>query len=1106
MDRWNTLLRVLLATGFAGVTLAYAGVKDQLAPRTPYPGSLDALSGYQLADNQAPDTVAYSWIELRGDAGATWINDISNHDDGWSAARYPIGFNFPFFGAVHDSFRVAVNGFVQFTTATGSLSNAALPATNIAGPAICAHWDDQHLDRVITGGVNVIGYKNFGAYTVIEYDSTGIYSTSCTAPNNRLKYEVILFNDGKIKLQYNIIDVCNAADSSMTVGIQSNGSAGSAALQYCFGNGTTLTGPLPVSGRTVWFFPSIVNANDFAIEAITAPATGSYLPGEALSVSARIRNLGTSTQSATVRYRFNDGATVSETTAALAQYASEEHTFVTDITLPAVNGAYVLTVWSELPTDEYPANDTARVTISVFAGGSCASAIELNTAGPDSATWNNCGAGNNDPGVPCYATSYNDMLFRKDVAPGNTATFWISSLAWTSKYLDIAARWGGSCPGANTIDCFTASSTLNLNKRLTWTNSTGVTQTVYITVGNYSSGSANYCGNFKLAWQEQTCAAVEAPYSQGFETVPYVPVLPNCMTQENGNGVSPVWESYAALPRTGTKCATISSTAAGNDDWLFTPGINMEEGRDYLVSYWRRVGSANYLDSLEVKAGLAPTAAAMTITVAAMDSCMMTVYTQKLGSFSCSASGVYYLGWHNASKTASARTYIDDISIESSVPGCSAGTVTIISQTAADSVTLTANLGGIWYGGIPRYQWYSGMNCQTGVFIPGATTSSYTSYASGVFSCRVYVLDSTTCAACDSAFATVIDCAVPIALPLAEGFESAPPPALPFCWTQTDENGDGRYWKSSTNSPRSGSRSAYCQYSTGTAADDWLFSQAISLAQNRNYAVDYYYRQYLSGYTDALEVWLGTEADPAAMTIVIDSLFTFNSTVWVQHNPVFTAPATATYFIGWHCVSGINQGGVLLDDVTIYAESGPCYPPNLHVPAVAAYDTVILTANASGGFGGPIQYQWFTGPMCAPSELIPGATDSAYRTINSGVFSCKVWREGSDADICAACDSAYATVLPCATADSLVISVSGEENAQVQLCFYAPLGGSYSVYSTTVPNNDGDPRNADPQWTLETALTVTEAGLVIWTDPAALVTYKNYAVVHDCTPARSTNR
>lgn len=202
-------------------------------------GSLDNQGGpdgfqYVFRDNVPPDNVPFNWIELRGDPEATWIGGLthfSSVDDGYSRQKLPIGFSFPFYGATYDCVRVATNGFLQFTTTATSLSNACLPASVVAGPMIACLWDDLHLVRGGQADTVVVGYRNFGDYFVIEFDGIGWYSTSC--PNIHLKFEAILYQNGNIKLQYaTVTRPATACQSSQSIGIQSNGAAGSAALTY----------------------------------------------------------------------------------------------------------------------------------------------------------------------------------------------------------------------------------------------------------------------------------------------------------------------------------------------------------------------------------------------------------------------------------------------------------------------------------------------------------------------------------------------------------------------------------------------------------------------------------------------------------------------------------------------------------------------------------------------------------------------------------------------------------------------------------------------------------------------------------------------------------
>lgn len=213
-------------------------------------GGPDAFQ-YMFRDNVAPDDVPYNWIELRGDAEATWIGGLTHFtsiDDGYSRQMLPIGFSFPFYGANYDCVRVATNGFLQFTTTSTSLSNACLPSTGIGGPAICVLWDDLHLFRGGQADTIVIGYRNFGTHFVIQFDNIGWYTTSC--PNVPLKFEAILYPNGNIKLQYNTVTRPAAAcQNTQTIGIQANGAAGSAALNYV----CNTTGFQPNDGLAIEF-------------------------------------------------------------------------------------------------------------------------------------------------------------------------------------------------------------------------------------------------------------------------------------------------------------------------------------------------------------------------------------------------------------------------------------------------------------------------------------------------------------------------------------------------------------------------------------------------------------------------------------------------------------------------------------------------------------------------------------------------------------------------------------------------------------------------------------------------------------------------------------
>ena len=201
--------------------------------RPSVPGSLDNTGGpdaggYTYVDNVAPDTATYAWIELRGDTGATWVAPWINYDDGESAPL-PIGFRFPFYGLLRDSFRVNTNGWLRIVAESPNPT------------ALFIFWDDLTLLACGSNGNDRLGYKCFRDYTVIEYDSVRKRSETDANP---LKFEAILFRDGRIKFQYQMV---SANLTTTSIGIESELNS----------PGFWWSDParLPFAGLAVWFVP-----------------------------------------------------------------------------------------------------------------------------------------------------------------------------------------------------------------------------------------------------------------------------------------------------------------------------------------------------------------------------------------------------------------------------------------------------------------------------------------------------------------------------------------------------------------------------------------------------------------------------------------------------------------------------------------------------------------------------------------------------------------------------------------------------------------------------------------------------------------------------------
>jgi hypothetical protein len=196
--------------------------------------------GYLFVDNQTGDTASYDWVELRGDPNATWLDFGSNHENGL-AAGIPLGMEFPFYGQYFETILIGVNGALQFLTTNRNALSQCIPSLAHDGPVIFPFGSDLDVDYGGNGIGNnsTIAYRNFDSFTVIEYDSIG----RCCNGSTSLKFEVILYNSGKIKFQYAQL----VGAGFPAIGIQA-GSQGPA-LQYGCGN----QGHPPVEGLSIWF-------------------------------------------------------------------------------------------------------------------------------------------------------------------------------------------------------------------------------------------------------------------------------------------------------------------------------------------------------------------------------------------------------------------------------------------------------------------------------------------------------------------------------------------------------------------------------------------------------------------------------------------------------------------------------------------------------------------------------------------------------------------------------------------------------------------------------------------------------------------------------------
>ena len=134
-------------------------------------------------------------------------------------------------------------------------------------------------------------------------------------------------------------------------------------LQICDGAGAD-TGTL--TGWSIQVLSPAAIPHNFNTVSVSSPSAGTpYNVSTVVPVTALFRNLGSTAEASPVKYRFDNGTTITENTANLASFATENHTFGTSITTPATPGSYVLKVWTDLATDGDRTNDTVTVNVGV---------------------------------------------------------------------------------------------------------------------------------------------------------------------------------------------------------------------------------------------------------------------------------------------------------------------------------------------------------------------------------------------------------------------------------------------------------------------------------------------------------------------------------------------------------------------------------------------------------------------------------------------------------------------------------------------------------------------------------------------------------------------
>lgn len=174
-------------------------------------------------------------------------------------------------------------------------------------------------------------------------------------------------------------------------------------------------------------------------------------------------------------------------------------------------------------------------------------------------------------------------------------------------------------------------------------------------------GNNLYIDNISI--YDTACGTGSIPFFQDFDLM--VPPSTGCFPVTNNNNDGIAWMTSASFPRSSPNSMYISQNGAmAMNDWFFTPGLNLDAGKVYLLVFHYRNSGPSFPEKLEVKWGTAPNSQGMTGGLLWDDQNIQTaVYQPASATFSPLSDGVYYLGWHGYSAANMQFLCVDDISV-----------------------------------------------------------------------------------------------------------------------------------------------------------------------------------------------------------------------------------------------------------------------------------------------------------------------------------------------------------------------------------------------------------------------------------------------------------
>jgi hypothetical protein len=162
-----------------------------------------------------------------------------------------------------------------------------------------------------------------------------------------------------------------------------------------------------------------------------------------------------------------------------------------------------------------------------------------------------------------------------------------------------------------------------------------------------------------------SCAAFDVPFSEGFETTDIL-IVPDCWSRETNVNAWSVASSPTIGAFEGEKfAATFFNATSAKNDWLFTPGLNLEADENYSLRFYLKApGWDGDAESLAVYLqDAASSEGALIEELFVTEDVLYPDYVEINVSFSVADAGVYFVAFHAFSPANIDYIAIDEVSV-----------------------------------------------------------------------------------------------------------------------------------------------------------------------------------------------------------------------------------------------------------------------------------------------------------------------------------------------------------------------------------------------------------------------------------------------------------